>query len=83
MLQWSREAGAFRVMDRFDFEKEFPHHSRAVKSLGLAYIEAEKYEREEGERLIYHARENIAQRIERGDMARIAAREKTQEPPTR
>jgi len=83
MLQWAREAGAFRVMDRFEFEKEFPHHSRAVKSLGLAVIEAEKYERDEGARLVFHARENIAQRIERGDMARIAAQEKTHEPPTR
>jgi hypothetical protein len=79
MLQWAREAGAFRVMNRFDFEKEFPHHARAVKSLGLAVMEAEKYGGEEGRRLLFHARENIAQRIERGDMARIAAREKAQE----
>lgn len=93
MLQWAREAGAFRVMNRFEFEKEFPHHARAVRSLGMAVIEAEKYGGEEGKRLLFHARENIAQRIERGDMARIAAREKTQEqkakelpprePPTR
>lgn len=93
MLQWAREAGAFRAMNRFDFEKEFPHHARAVSSLGLAVVEAEKYGGEEAERLLFHARENIAQRIERGDMARIAAREKaqeqkakelpTREPPTR
>lgn len=93
MLQWAREAGAFRVMNRFEFEKEFPHHARAVSSLGLAVVEAEKYGGEEGKRLLFHARENIAQRIERGDMARIAAREKAQEqkakelppkePPTR
>ena len=93
MLQWAREAGAFRVMNRFEFEKEFPHHARAVSSLGLAVDEAEKYGGEEGRRLLFHARENIAQRIERGDMARIAAREKAQEqkakelppkaPPTR
>lgn len=94
MLLWAREAGAFRVMNRFDFQKEFPHHARAVGSLGLAVIEAEKYGGEEGQRLLFHARENIAQRIERGDMARIAAREKAQEqkakeqppplePPTR
>ncbi|CAN7322249.1 zeta toxin family protein [Variovorax sp. LjRoot178] len=93
MLQWAREAGAFRVMNRFEFEKEFPHHARAVSSLGLAVIEAEKYGGEEAKRLLFHARENIAQRIERGDMARIAAREKAQEqkakempprePPTR
>jgi len=70
-------------MDRFEFEKEFPHHARAVKSLGMAVLEAEKYSDEEGARLLFHARENIAQRIERGDMARIAARERTQEPPTR
>ena len=43
MLQWAREAGAFRVMNRFEFEKEFPHHARAVSSLGLAVVEAEKY----------------------------------------
>jgi hypothetical protein len=64
-----------------------------VSALGLAVVEAEKYGGEEGKRLLFHARENIAQRIERGDMARIAAREKAQEqkakelppkdPPTR
>ncbi|CAN7776343.1 zeta toxin family protein [Variovorax sp. LjRoot84] len=79
MLKWAREAGAFRAMNRFEFEKEFPHHARAVRSLGMAVIEAEKYGGEEGKRLLFHARENIAQRIERGDMARIAAREKAQE----
>ena len=93
MLQWAREAGAFRAMNRFEFEKEFPHHARAVSSLGLAVVEAEKYGGEEAKRLLFHARENIAQRIERGDMARIATREKAQEqkakelpprePPTR
>ncbi|MDM0108017.1 zeta toxin family protein [Variovorax sp. J22R24] len=77
MLRWAREAGAFRVMNRFEFEKEFPHHSRAVKAFGLAVIEAERYPPEEARRLLLHARENIAQRIERGDMARIAARETT------
>ena len=79
-------------MNRFEFEKEFPHHARAVKSLGLALVEAERYQPGEAERLILHARENIAQRIERGDMARIAARQKAHEskskepdrdPPTR
>jgi hypothetical protein len=79
----AREGAAFRTMDRFEFEKEFPHHARAVRSLGMAIIEAEKYFDKDGARLLFHARENIAQRIERGDMARIAAREKTQEPPTR
>lgn len=83
MLQWAREGAAFRVMDRFEFEREFPHHTRAVKSLGAAVLEAEKYEAAEGARFLASARENIAQRIERGDMARIAAREKLQEPPTR
>ncbi|CAN7776178.1 zeta toxin family protein [Variovorax sp. LjRoot175] len=83
MLQWAREAGAFRAMNRFEFEKEFPHHARAVASLGLAVIEAEKYGGEEAKRLLFHARENIAQRIERGDMARIAAREKAQEQKSR
>ncbi|MDM0049767.1 zeta toxin family protein [Variovorax sp. J22R115] len=83
MLQWAREGAAFRAMERREFEKEFPHHGRAVKSLGLAILEAEKYPQHEGTRLVLHARENIAQRIERGDMARIAARDKPQEPPTR
>ncbi len=83
MLQWAREASAFRVMDRFEFEREFPHHARAAKSLGAAVIEAENFEPPAGARFIASARENIAHRIERGDMARIAAREKSQEPPTR
>jgi hypothetical protein len=79
MLQWSREGAGFRVMDRFAFEKEFPHHARAVKSLGVAVIEAEKYDEAEGARLIASARENIAQRIECVDMARIAARARSAE----
>jgi len=83
MLQWAREGAAFRVMDRFEFQREFPHHSRAVSALGAAVIEAEKFEAPESARFLASARENIAQRIERGDMARIAAREKAREPPTR
>ena len=83
MLQWAHEGAAFRVMDRFEFEREFPHHARAVKSLGAAVIEAEKYHPTEGARFLASARENIAQRIERGDMARIAAREKAPDPPAR
>lgn len=83
MLQWAREGAAFRVMDRFEFEHEFPHHGRATKSLGAAILEAEKYDAAEGARFLASARENIAQRIERGDMARIAARERSAEPPTR
>ena len=83
LLRWAREGAAFRVMDRFEFVREFPHHERAVKSLGAAVIEAEKYDAAESARFLASARENIAQRIERGDMARIAAREKAPEPPTR
>ncbi|MBT2305301.1 hypothetical protein J7E70_33400 [Variovorax paradoxus] len=83
MLQWAREGAAFRTMDRFEFEKEFQHHAHAVKSLGMAVLEAENYPNEEGARLLFHARENIAQRFERGDMARIVAREGRKEPTTR
>lgn len=83
LLQWAREGAAFRLMDRFEFEHEFPHHARAVKSLGAAVLEAEKYDPAESARFLASARENIAQRIERGDMARIAAREKSHDPPTR
>ncbi|MEJ8852168.1 zeta toxin family protein [Variovorax rhizosphaerae] len=72
--QYAREGAAFRTMNRFEFEKEFPHHAKAAALLGRAVIEAEKYDAAEGERLVRSARENIAQRIERGDMARIAAR---------
>lgn len=82
-LQWAREGAAFRVMDRFAYEREFPHHARAVNALGAAVLEAEKYDAFESARFLANTRENIAQRIERGDMARIAAREKSHEPPTR
>ena len=83
MLQWAREGAAFRAMERNEFVREFPHHARAVQSLGLAMLESEKYQDYEATRLVLHARENIAQRIERGDMARIAAKAKPTEPPTR
>lgn len=79
MLQWAREAGAFRVMNRYEFLREFPHHERAFVTLGIAAEESERYPTEEAKRLMFHARENIAQRIERGDMARIAARQKAQD----
>jgi hypothetical protein len=79
MLQWAREAGAFRVMNRFEFEKEFPHLARAVAALGEAVLESERFPPQEAARLLTHARENIAQRIERGDMARIVARQKAME----
>ncbi|MDM0022676.1 zeta toxin family protein [Variovorax saccharolyticus] len=82
MLQWAREAAAFRTMERNEFEREFPHHARAVQSLGLAMRESEKYQEYEAMGLVLHARENIAQRIERGDMARIAARERQTDPPS-
>ena len=69
-------------MSRFEFLKEFPHHERAVEAMGLATAEAERHPPEQAQRLIKHARENIAQRIERGDMARIAARQKVQQADT-
>ncbi|MBS0344363.1 MAG: zeta toxin family protein [Proteobacteria bacterium] len=78
MLKWAREAGAFRVMNRFEFLNEFPHHARAVQAMNIAAAESEKYPTEQAERLMLRARENIAQRIERGDMARIAARREVQ-----
>lgn len=74
MLQWACEGAAFREMDRFAFEAAFPHHARAAAMMGQALIEAEKLDAAESERFLHRARENIAQRIERGDMARIAAR---------
>jgi hypothetical protein len=90
ILQWAREGAAFRVMDRFEFEREFPHHARAVGALAAAVLETEKFDATEKARFLASARENIAQRIERGDMARIAARElaarekaREKEPPTR
>ncbi|MDM0030395.1 zeta toxin family protein [Variovorax saccharolyticus] len=83
MLQWAREAAAFRTMERHEFERAFPHHARAVQSLGLAMRESEKYQEHEATGLVRHARENIALRIERGDMARIAARARQTDPPSR
>ncbi|MDM0116791.1 zeta toxin family protein [Variovorax sp. J22R133] len=74
LLQWAHEGAAFRKMDRFAFEAAFPHHARAAAMMGEAVIEAEKHDEREAARFLDSARENIAQRIERGDMARIAAR---------
>jgi hypothetical protein len=75
MLQWAREAEAFRVMSRFLFEKEFPHLAHAVRLLDAAVIEAGKHEPAECARIVAAARENICERIKSGEMARIAARE--------
>ena len=78
-LQWASEGAAFREMDRFAFEAAFPHHARAAALMGQAVIEAEKQDATAAERFLRAARENIAQRIERGDMARIAERAAAQE----
>lgn len=75
MLRWAYEGAAFREMDRFAFDAAFPHHARAAALMGQALVEAEKLDAAESERFLHRARENIAQRIERierGDMARIA-----------
>ena len=48
-------------------------------ALGEAVLESERFPPREAARLLTHARENIAQRIERGDMARIIARQKAME----
>ncbi len=61
-------------MDRFAFEAAFPHHARAAALMSQALLEAEKQNVAEAERFLASARENIAQRVERGDMARINAR---------
>jgi antitoxin component of RelBE/YafQ-DinJ toxin-antitoxin module len=74
ILQWAYEGAAFREMDRFTFEEAFPHNARASALMGDAIIEAEQYDAAESARFLRSARENIAQRIERGDIARIAAR---------
>lgn len=74
ILQWAREAAAFRVMNLFEFEKEFPHHAHAVKVLGMAARDSERCSAQEAQQLLSRARENIAKRIEQGEMARIAER---------
>ncbi|MDM0110219.1 hypothetical protein QTH97_35380 [Variovorax sp. J22R24] len=47
--------------------------------MAQAVLEAEKQDPAEAERFLRASRENIAQRIERGDMARIADRAAAQE----
>lgn len=83
MLGWACEGAAFREMDRFAFEAAFPHHARASALMGAAVIEAETLEAAEAQRFLSNARENIAQRIERGDMARIADRAAKSRKPSK
>jgi len=80
LLDWGREAEAFRTMDRYRFLREFPQHAKAVERLDEAHRYAEKnFERaDDRQAFIAQTRARLADRIAEG---RYAASDR--EPPER
>jgi len=79
ILQWAYEGAAFRELDRFAFEAAFPASRKGRRPDGPGGDRGREQDAAEAERFLSAARENIAQRIERADMARIADRAAVQE----
>lgn len=68
LLQWGREAEAFRTMTRAQFIREFPHHARQAEKLEEAarYAEATFALAIDRDRFVAQARERLAERIKQG-----------------
>ena len=78
LLQWGREAEAFRTMHRHQFAREFPQHAKLAERLEAAinYAEGNFGHAVDRERFIEQARDRIAERIAEGRSAVSHAPEK-------
>ena len=78
LLQWGREAEAFRTMNRHQFAREFPQHAKLADRLQAAinYAEGNFGHAVDRERFIEQARDRIAERIAEGRSAVSHAPEK-------
>jgi hypothetical protein len=68
LLQWGREAEAFRTMNRHQFAREFPQHAKLAERLqeAINYAEGNFGHAVDRERFIKQARDRIAERIAEG-----------------
>jgi hypothetical protein len=86
MLEWGREAEAFRTLARHLFLREFPQHAKAVERLeeAMSYAEKTIENASDRERFVAQARDRLAQRIAEGRFAAPAvAKTREREPKAR
>lgn len=88
LLTWGREGQAFRSMNRYDFQRQFPHHADSVQRLQEAVMFAEMNfaEPSDRRRFIEQTRRRLAERIAEGRAdapVRTKDKQKTKEPKTR
>lgn len=71
LMQWGREAEAFRTMDRHQFAREFPQHAKMAERLdeAITYAESNFGHAVDREKFVIEARERIADRIAEGQSA--------------
>ncbi len=82
LLQWGREAEAFRTMSRHQFVKEFPQHAKLADRMeeAINYAEGNFGHAVDRDRFVQQARDRIAERIAEGKSGFAQAPEK---PATR
>lgn len=80
LLEWGRDAEAFRTLNRTQFLSEFPHHAKAVERLDQAmrYAQQNFALAADRTRFIDQTRDRLAERIAEG---RVGARDRS--PPER
>lgn len=85
LLDWGREAEAFRTMDRFRFQRDFPHHAKAIERLDEAVRFAEKNFAHAAEReaFVNQARNRLAERIAEGRYSTAARTSPERDPRSR
>lgn len=85
LLEWGREAEAFRTMERFKFQRDFPLHAKAVERLDEAIRFAEKNFADAAEReaFVNQARNRLAERIAEGRYSTAARTPPTRDPRSR
>lgn len=78
LLQWGREAEAFKTMSRHQFVKEFPQHAKLADRMeeAINYAEGNFGHAVDRERFIQQARDRIAERIAEGKSGLTQAPEK-------
>lgn len=82
LLQWGREAEAFKTMSRHQFVKEFPQHAKLAERMeeAINYAEGNFGHAIDRERFVQQARDRIAERIAEGKSGFVQVPEK---PATR
>lgn len=79
LLQWGREAEAFKTMSRHQFVKEFPQHAKLAERMeeAINYAEGNFGHAVDRERFVQQARDRIAERIAEGKSGFAQASERS------